>query len=414
MDTLRYLVRDVGAIVVLYVLLRVVLPNSQIPLLVAVFLATNMFLRSLIFRQWVNPLTKPVDGVGNQFFKALSGTRQRELLSALKLLHSYHGAQKSANDRRRKLFKMMTWRQQQLCNDVGYTTKLNKLDQLAKVNQQFLDGVIQYAFDRYDLTHADLGKANGQLSVLGLNYRVIETLGHFARDWLDSEEIRPLVDYIKGQLATIIPKDEQADTCVVVPGLGLGRIAHEIAVLGDYQVHAVEFLGLMHLCHAYIYLGADAAPIHPYVHTCSNFTHTDAQYRHVDVVPVLPPPNLELDMSDFRFFELKRQFKNVAVVSAFFIDTAENLMDYFDAITKLTSSPAKGYWINIGPLKYGLSPQVELNAHEIEQIRHKLGWHDLDYLNDVDNTVGYITDKQLMWQGYYGTTRWTLARQPPT
>ena len=412
MDTARSLLRSLGAIAVVYLALQALLPKSQIPLLVSVFLATNMFLRSLVFRSIINPHTKPVEGVGNRFFKALPGTRQRELLSALKLLQLYHAAQKSASERRRKLFKMMTWRQQQLCNDVGYSNKLNKLDQLSKVNQQFLDGVTQFAFDRYDLSHADLGKGATDSSVLGLNYRVIETLGHFARDWLSSEEIRPLIDYIQGQLATIIPKHEQADTCVIVPGLGLGRIAHEIARLGDYQVHAVEFLGLMHLCHAYIYLGADAAPIYPYIHTCSNFTSTDAHYRHVDVVPQLPPPNLELDMSDFRFFELGKPYKNVVVVLAFFIDTAENLMDYFDAITKLTAPPAKGFWINIGPLKYGLSPQVELNAEEIEQIRHKLGWHYLDYRNDVTDTVGYITDKQLMWQGYYGTTRWTLARQP--
>ncbi|CAN3371142.1 hypothetical protein DICA4_F34794 [Diutina catenulata] len=412
MDEVKRASASVVLLAVLYSALSWAFPQSQLPFLAVVFFAASMLSRLGLGRKVAAAAAAVPVATGNAEFQALSGSTQREVISALKSLHNYSGGAKAINDRRRKLFKMMTWRQQQMCEQVGYTDKLNRIDQLAKKNQEFLAGVVRHGFDKYSLSFADFGYASDSLTSSS-TYRVIEALSHFTRDWSQSTEIAPLVSYITRQLQKTIPESERADTCVVVPGSGLGRIAHEIASIpGGFQVKAVEFSGLMHICNQFVYSGEDQYNIFPYIHTCSNFPEPANQFRSETVSGTTQPPNLKLFIDDFRHFRIDdHQYKNVVVVSAFFIDTAENLMDYFDAITHFTSGPAKGYWINIGPLKYGSAPQVELTAQEIAAVRQKMGWIDLDYENTTEDLVGYITDKQSMWQGYYGLSRWTSVRE---
>lgn len=215
----------------------------------------------------------------------------------------------------------------------------------------------------------------------------------------------------------------------------MGRIAHNIANLGKEtgsqfaSVHAVEYSGLMSMCNSYIYSGSDkallpsslAAEIFPYIHTSSNFVQSSSQFRTSQISCLVDKPdNLHLNIDDFRYFSISdsSKYENVVVLSVFFVDTAENLIEYLDTIKDLTSNKnvKNGYWINIGPLKYGSAAQVELTAEELAKVRLAMGWKDLHYANSIENEkddglVGYITDKKSMWQGYYGLSMWTSARK---
>lgn len=335
----------------------------------------------------------------------------------------------------------MSWRQQKLCEEVGYTKKLRKIDTHIGKNQEVFNQIVETTKAHYGINYRDFsGPKLLQQNTLSSNYRVVESLGHFVRDWSveGSTEIEPMLAYIRDHLDQIIPKSEAQNTCIVLPGSGLGRVAHEVAKHRDYgAVYAVEFSGLMHACHQFVYellkLENDEKilenhQLSPYIHTCSNFVHTDSQFRQVNIPNgVKKPENLHVVLDDFRYFSIpeKDKFQNVVVVSVFFIDTAENLIDYFDVINQLTtplsrSSVKNGYWINVGPLKYGTAAQVELNADEIAQVRKKTGWKDVNVLHTLkepnspycnNGTLGYITDKESLWQGYYGLNMWTSAHK---
>lgn len=436
--------------VLVYVVLDFVLGSSQIAILVVVFICTNMISRTGAFKNFVSKIdvTKAIgdqsvpriphveNPIGHNHFQSISEHSRIEILSAIKSLQAYSANTKNVNDRRKRLFKMMTWRQQKLCEDVGYLKKLTKIEQSISYNQKILSAIADGAVKKFGISYEDFNllKGSNSSNTSSTNYRVIEALGHYIRDWSpDGEaELKPMMKYITEQLNRVIPVQERLKTCVIIPGSGLGRIAHEIANIGSDNearfgaVHAIEYSGLMHLCNEFIYSSENDEKdydLFPYIHSCSNFIDSTSQFRSSIVHSgQIKPENLALNHEDFRYFEVpnKSEFENIVVVSAFFIDTAENLVSYLDTIQELTTPHKKnsiknGYWINIGPLKYGTAAQVELNSDELKMIRKAMGWKDLNSTNSLDSSdnqlVGYMTDKQSMWQGYYGLTMWNAARK---
>ncbi|OBA20877.1 putative trehalase N2227-like protein [Metschnikowia bicuspidata var. bicuspidata NRRL YB-4993] len=385
----------------------------------------------------------PAPGAENSRFSALAPLSQTELVEALVSLREYGKNSRQASVRRRRLYKMMSWRQQRLCDEAGYLEKLRQIDVHIDRNQAFFSAIVTATENAYGLGHEhyDAWRSRGRTAsqnTSSSNYRVVEALGHFVRDWASSgeEETAPMLQYIKRQLEAAIRPEDAARTCVVVPGSGLGRVAHEVARHRDYgAVHAVEFSGLMHACHRSIYEPSLATEhrLFPHIHSTSNSVNPQAHLRACEVpAGVARPPNLHLHLEDFRHFAVpgREEYDHVVVVSAFFIDTAENILDFFDQILQLaapakTTGPRNGFWINYGPLKYGSAAQAELSAAEIAHVRQNMGWVDRHYLNTVEDPAaefaasslagsglaGYITDKQSMWQGYYGISMWTSGHK---
>lgn len=74
------------------------------------------------------------------------------------------------------------------------------------------------------------------------------------------------------------------------------------------------------------------------------------------------------------------------VLTYFFIDTARNLMSYFDTIYRLLRPG--GYWVNFGPLLYGSAPFVQLSLDEIVAVvEEEFGFQ----LLDVGDACGDVT-----------------------
>lgn len=427
--------------------------DSPIPLLASVFIGSNMLSRTRFFQDLLNKFrpqvsnsnvltSVPVSHNANYYrFQELEESTKIEILTALKSLKEYSTNSLASNDRRRRLFSNMSWRQQQLCKDVGYLDKLKLIDRATLSNQQFLDDIAENSIGYYGISFRDfdlLKLKYSNHSPSSTNYRVIETISHFMRDWSKEheDEIKPMINYITKQLNTLIPVGERKNTVIVVPGSGLGRIAHEVSLIGKSQnncfgsVHAVEYSALMHLSNKFIYSSPKPSYLlYPHISSCSNYYDTKSQMRSTKLVTdVSIPDNLHLHQKDFCQFKIpeKSKYTNVVIISAFFIDTAENLVDYLDkikdlSIPSLSNKPvSNGYWINVGPLKYGTAAQVELNSEELAALRKEMGWKDFNYietLNNENNTdlnnglVGYITDKKSMWQGYYGLSMWTSLRK---
>lgn len=64
------------------------------------------------------------------------------------------------------------------------------------------------------------------------------------------------------------------------------------------------------------------------------------------------------------------------VLTYFFIDTARNLLSYFDTIKDVLKKG--GLWINLGPLLYGTSPVVQLSLEDILTVAEKMGFEFLE------------------------------------
>ena len=60
------------------------------------------------------------------------------------------------------------------------------------------------------------------------------------------------------------------------------------------------------------------------------------------------------------------------VATLFFIDTARNLISYFETIHSLLKKG--GLWINFGPLLYGSAPWVQLTLDEIVLVIESMGF----------------------------------------
>ncbi|KAI5965502.1 hypothetical protein KGF57_000768 [Candida theae] len=383
-------------------------------------------------------LAKLPTSTGNNYsnFQSLNQSQKVEILSAVKSLQCYSFHAQEVNERRRSLFTHLKYRQQSLAKDVGYWKRLELIDKAIEKNQKFLDDVADYTIGEYGLSVKDFELIeNAQGSVAsGNNFRVIEALGHYTRDWATgplSPELRPIFDYVASQLELAIDFKQKKDTVLIFPGSGLGRLAHEFSKWDYGAVYSVEYSGLMNSLVGYNYSKHSAKKSHtiyPYIHTNSDYYNTESQLRTFEYTPIGDtgkPQSLHIVNEDFTKFDIpnRDKYKNVVVVSVFFLDTAENLFTYLDTIGKLakpSGNVERGYWINAGPLKYGSAAQVEFNADELKDIRKALGWVDeqsvytiWDPLSVGNKTglVGYLTDKESMWQGYYGLNLFTASRK---
>ena len=439
--------------------------QSQLPILVTTFAFTNMISRTSTFRSLVlsthkylstsssakfstiSPLSSSSSSSsdGSNTFRSLSHEDKLEVLSAVKSLKEYKRNSESVNERRKKLFKLLDSKQQNFAKDVGYVKKLNKIDSAIAENYKLLDHAADHAIAKYGITQSDfalLDQSTKKSTSSGSNYRVIEALAHYQRDWPPghvSLELLPIFEYIASQLELLIIPEEKKDTVLVFPGSGLGRLAYEFSKGGYGAVYAIENSGLMNALVDYNFVAgkhkqADTYTVYPYIHTNSDFYTTESQFRTFKYSPVgeeKKPEALHNVNQNFLEFEIpdRDKYKNVVVVSVFFLDTAENLFAYLDKIEKLTkpengkkhsSGVQRGYWINAGPLKYGSAAQVELNADELADVRDKLGWvtassvysvFDPLSLGNKTGVVSYLTDKESMWQGYYGLNLFTSSRK---
>lgn len=83
-----------------------------------------------------------------------------------------------------------------------------------------------------------------------------------------------------------------------------------------------------------------------------------------------------------------------ALVTHFFIDTARNLLSYFETIHALIKPG--GYWVNFGPLLYGTGPWVQLTLDEVIAVVEAMGFEFLE----APDVCGELTfpDQKIRWR----------------
>ncbi|XP_022223788.2 carnosine N-methyltransferase isoform X2 [Drosophila obscura] len=198
------------------------------------------------------------------------------------------------------------------------------------------------------------------------------TLKLIARDWstdgaLEREQsYKPIIDSITEYYK---PSEyELNEIKILVPGAGLGRLTYELACLG-YSCEGNEFSYFMLIASNFVLNLCDYENkyvLYPWVHQYVNNLRREDQVaavRFPDVCPLKNPPKGNIEMAAGDFLEVyKTPHSYNCVATCFFIDCANNVIDFIRTIYKILVPG--GIWVNLGPLLYHYSDVNGQNSIE--------------------------------------------------
>ncbi|RBA20962.1 hypothetical protein FPRO05_08409 [Fusarium proliferatum] len=320
---------------------------------------------------------------------------RHRLLDALYGYRRYHERQKAEVDRFEGLYKHASRAQRSLLeHQVNYSKKFTRIDALLRKNQELCDAIVQnamkfYGIDEEELQrHISAAQSSGRLAD---KISVSQALKHYVRDWTEegeSERKETFACLVKTVQGLFPMRDEENPVKILVPGSGLGRLGHDIARLGGFEVTVNEWSMYMNI--AYRFIEANRAQnthsFHPFIDGWSHHaTESDMIRKLTFPDTALNSTSVVLTEGDFTtVFNDKTHYYDI-IVTYFFIDTARNLMSYIDTIKKVLKPG--GHWVNLGPLLYGTGPFVQLTLEEIVQVTEAMGF---EYL-DTDESCGPLT-----------------------
>ncbi|CAN1256149.1 Carnosine N-methyltransferase [Linum perenne] len=185
---------------------------------------------------------------------------------------------------------------------------------------------------------------------------------NIVRDWAAEgqkerdECYNPILEELDSQFPN---RSRESPPACLVPGAGLGRLALEISRLG-FVSQGNEFSYYMMICSSFILNNAEAAgewTIYPWIHSNCNSLSDSDQLRPVSIPDIHPASagiTKGFSMCGGDFVEVYSDPSQAgcwdAVVTCFFIDTAHNIVEYIETISKILKDG--GVWINLGPLLY--------------------------------------------------------------
>lgn len=233
-----------------------------------------------------------------------------------------------------------------------------------------------------------------------------QTLKHFVRDWADegTKERADAFPCILSTLTTLKTRAaSEAPLQILLPGAGFGRLGTEVAQLGGYTVTLNEWSAYMNIGYRFISSLSASSPLsfQPFSDALSHHRSTADLLRHVAVPNATPHPAVLLVEGDFTTAFSGQEARFDVLVTHFFIDTARNLMAYFDTIHRLLRPG--GRWMNLGPLLYGTGPFVQLSLDEIVAVVEAMGF----VFEDIGEECGALTFEGE--EGGRGKVRWTEA-----
>ncbi len=159
----------------------------------------------------------------------------------------------------------------------------------------------------------------------------------------------------------------------------MGRLVFDFALEG-YKSQGNEFTYFMLLASNWILNNSERKnqfEVYPFIHNFSNLKTEDQAFLKVKIPDVCPAEAMTSDKQyDFsmvagEFIEVysKQETQWDCVVTCFFLDTAHNVVEYIECISKILKKG--GLWVNIGPLLYHYAEQVE-------EVQLELSWEEIN------------------------------------
>ncbi|XP_059664823.1 uncharacterized protein LOC132311108 [Cornus florida] len=249
---------------------------------------------------------------------------------------------------------------------------------------------------------------------------------NIVRDWAAEGQrerdqcYRPILE----ELESLFPdRHKESPPVCLVPGAGLGRLALEISCLG-FISQGNEFSYYMMICSSFILNQSDSAgewTIYPWIHSNCNSLSDSDQLRSVSI-PDIHPASAGItegfSMCGGDFVEVYSDPSQVgvwdAVVTCFFLDTAHNIVEYIEIISRILKDG--GVWINLGPLLYHFADMygqedemsVELSLEDIRRVAFYYGFQ-LEKEKTIETT--YTTNPRSMMQNRYYAAFWTMRKR---
>ena len=311
----------------------------------------------------------------------------------------------------------------------NYTERIEKLKHAIFQNYIFLLKIADPYKNMFKLYKASSGEVLMEpLIVEGKDIiKMRSTLRLFIRDWaIDGIDERnstykPILNELKNYFKDKSKKDFENGINVLVPGAGLGRLMYEIAKLG-FKSQGNEFSYYMLLCSNYIFNNTtkeNEFVIQPLIHSFSNIFDEEAPFKKV----MIPDENLAEELSKTETGEMSmvagefcRVYKEKinffdSVVTCYFIDTANNIIEYIETIYNILK--IGGLWINFGPLLYHYTDNInevsiELSWNEIKNIIIGFGF---EFTKEENVQTTYSADKDSMTHRIYKCIFFTAVKK---
>ena len=268
----------------------------------------------------------------------------------------------------------------------NYEDRIAKLKQAISQNYSFLLNIAQPYRNLFKLNKTQSGEVYMEpLAVQATDIiRIRSALRLFVRDWaiegLDERKTtyEPILNELKLFFKNKSEKDFENGINVLVPGAGLGRLLYEIAKLG-FKAQGNEYSYYMVLFYTFFFsyeIKPNQFTIQPFIHTLSNLFDFETAYKKV----MIPDENIKEGLSKTKtgsIFMMAGEFCSAykekvnsfdSVVTCFFIDTANNIIEYIETI--YSTLKEGGLWINFGPLFYH-------HTDNPREISIELGWKEL-------------------------------------
>ncbi|GAA5918889.1 hypothetical protein JCM1841_006662 [Sporobolomyces salmonicolor] len=334
---------------------------------------------------------------------------------------SYRQQALSANQRRRADYYALSARHRELLP--GYNELLAEVD--AKL--QFNADLVRRMIDCNPFPPPGDAALSAPAPTEADHERLRSTLRQCARDWSETGRnerdtaYTPILETLRAQFHNLTPA-EQAQTRVLVPGAGLGRLAWEIVRAG-FSCQANEFSLHMLIASAFILNQTTRPrefPLHPYLHSFSNIRNKDdllVPSWIPDVAPSEIAEGPEETRGDFSFaagdfLELYGDAPGNwdVCVTCFFLDTARNIVQYLETIWGLLKPG--GMWINCGPTLWHFendhdASSIELTLDDVKALARRIGF---ELSEEREITTSYTTNPRSLLKHEYTAAFWVARK----
>ncbi|THH05472.1 hypothetical protein EW145_g4773 [Phellinidium pouzarii] len=344
------------------------------------------------------------------FWRSLSPIRKsrRTTERAIAAFHYYEELSRLDIKQMKRSYMKIGRSHKRIGYDIGYTIKLERLEEVTKVNSVITSKIAKMALDGLEGIVLQYPTGDDLRNVR-------ESLRHLIRDW-SSEGAQERSVIFRSILETLSQVDESQRNGikVLVPGSGLGRLAWEIGEMG-FDTSANELSPFMNIAFRFL-LSPDETPavsyhsLHPFAHWFSHQRSNTTLFRSISFPDALPRLSGFFRLLEGDFLQLATPEKYDYVVTQFFIDTSLNIISTLEQIHRLLRPG--GVWINLGPLLWtgGAQAALELSLEEVHSLADKVGF-EVDPRSRKIIDCEYTADKEAMMKWIYRAEFWTAKKR---
>ncbi|PLN76826.1 methyltransferase-like protein [Aspergillus taichungensis] len=353
----------------------------------------------------LNPLAEPATGSPEGGIRKTYQPLPDGLAHCINSFEQYSLLAEQGLQRKHARYSRQNPAQKTISNKLGYPAHFEKTRKGIEVNARFSEKIALIGREDYHTGSRALeDREDAEFGLVDLAF------GHLLRDWSSqgAGERKAVFPPILDRLDQHFDGNGRGNK-VLVPGSGMGRLASDIADLGyDVTANELDYGSIL----AYHLLTNHTHSLHqhtlqPFVTKWAHQANPSSRYSPLTVPDHWPNKAVQLIEGDFlEVFPRDGEFD--AVVTLFFIDMSDNVIDFLSNIHRLLKPG--GVWINLGPLKWGSYSALHLSAEEVLQLAVLLGF-DVDHTSRKSIDSLYAEQPETLLKFTYVTQFWSATKR---